>query len=390
MGMLAFALPQIQQRFHLSENEIGPVLGLLRLGFIPAVIITVLADFTGRKPFILFSNVLLIAFSIASAMAPGISYFVAFQFLGFMFISAETSVAVVMIVEEAGEMQRGFAVSLLSGLSSIGTALAAIVYGLNAWLHLPFQYIYYYGIPPLLVVLFLRTRIKETATFKRVHYSSASHGLKRKFSEWRQLLRARSDLLFIVCLTVLFYDACVTPSYIMASKFLQQQHHFSPYGVTTLIISSGFFATVGTIGICYLSDKVGRKKILLVSMALTSVAVIAFYHVQGYSLYAAWFLFIIVSASSASLLTTVGTELFPTVTRASATGIRGMFSAIGGAAGLILEGQLQKKMGGDAASLSLLTIFILLSLVLVFFRLPETAGRQLDEGTIPAESSLLP
>ncbi len=377
-GMLSFALPQLQREFHLSEGQLGPLLGLLRLGFIPAVFITVLADFIGRKPFIILCNVALIGFTAAAALVPGLSWFITCQLLGFMFISAETSVAVVMIVEEAKNMARGFAVSTLSGLSSIGTACAAIVYAVNSYYHLPFRYMYLYGIPPLLVVVLLRTRLKETSSFDHVRNASARQSLKKKMIGWTSLLQASAGRLFFVSIIVLFYDACAAPTYIMASKFLQEHRHFMPYQVTALIIGSGFFATVGTIAICYLSDKAGRKKILLASMGVTIASVAGFYHTQGSLLYLTWFLFIVASASSASLLTTIGTELFPTATRASATGIRGMFSATGGAIGLVLQGKLQEKSGGMATSLSLLTIFILLGIILTMWKIPETAKTDLS------------
>ncbi|MGB8193154.1 MAG: hypothetical protein WCF67_14595, partial [Chitinophagaceae bacterium] len=34
MGLISFALPQLQEHFHLTEKEVGPIVGLLRLGFI--------------------------------------------------------------------------------------------------------------------------------------------------------------------------------------------------------------------------------------------------------------------------------------------------------------------------------------------------------------------
>ncbi len=385
MGLIAFALPQLQQKFHIPEEQVGFMLGLFRLGFIPAVLITVLADLVGRKPFILFATFICIVLSVATANTNSLGGFITWQFMTFMFISAETSVAVVMIVEETKNTLRGLAVSLLSGLSAIGTACAALVYGLNEYLGVPFQYSYYYGLAPLLIILYLRTRLKETARFDQIAHTANRNTLKLRLQGWKGMLIAGRGRLLIICLIVFFFDAAVVPSYILASKFLQQAHSFTPYQVSTLIIGSGFFATVGSLVICYYSDLVGRKKVLAVLMLITVLAIVGFYHADRYYLYICWFLFIIASASAAALLMTIGTELFPTATRASAAGLRGMFSAVGGALGLMVESRVYRYTGEHRSAVSLITIFILISLIIAYFRVPETAGKELEQitGTYP-------
>ncbi|MGB8191366.1 MAG: MFS transporter, partial [Chitinophagaceae bacterium] len=347
--------------------------------FIPAVFIAILADFIGRKPFILLSTFLLIACSIATANAGSITSFIVFQFLAFMFISAETSVAVVMIIEEAKNNMRGFAVSLLSGLSAVGTGFAAVVYGINAYMDLPFQYNYYYGILPLLIILVLRSRLKETQLFNHAVQDTVKQSLKDKIRERFSLLKSRSGNLLMVCLVTLFYDACVAPAYILASKFLQESHAFTPYQVSAIIVISGSVATLGAIGIGYVSDVRGRRKILLALMLATIASVAIFYNTRDIGLYIAWFVFIFVSSSAASLIMTIGTELFPTATRASAAGIRGMFSAAGGALGLVLEGELIRKFKTHNISIALLTVLIVVSAVLVYWKLPETAKKELEQ-----------
>jgi MFS family permease len=375
LGLLSFSLPQLQDQFNIPEAEIAPLLGLLRLSVIPALFIILLADLVGRKKLIIASNIGLIVLCLLTANAGSIQQFILFQFITFMFISAELGVATIMIVEDAKKKKRSFSVSLLAGFSSVGTASAAIVYAWNSQLGgKPLQG-YYYGILPLLIVLVLRSRLQETPAFAKSH--SRKRTLVIKTRRIIRSVKRNVGLISNLGLISFLFDSTITLSYILASKYLQEAHHFSSAAVSALVVGAGFFATVASTLICYISDIRGRKPVMIIAMFASFLSILLFYHAADAILYVGWFFFIAASAASNSLLATSSAELFPSSSRATITGIRGIFAALGTATALMLEGWLVKTTGAHDQSISIISLAILLAIGLVISKIPETANKPL-------------
>ena len=82
--------------------------------------------------------------------------------------------------------------------------------------------------------------------------------------------------------------------------------------------------------------------------------------------------------STDTLFSALTTEIFPTAYRATISGLGSLFSAMGAAIGLLLEGRLYDLLGGHGPAISSLLIGIVVMVACVAF-LPEPAGKILEE-----------
>jgi sugar phosphate permease len=78
-------------------------------------------------------------------------------------------------------------------------------------------------------------------------------------------------------------------------------------------------------------------------------------------------------------ISTYGAELFPTRSRSTATGIRGVISTIATALGLALISVLYTVVGSNWNAILILCGVGIVVPILFYFLFPETAGKPLDE-----------
>jgi hypothetical protein len=82
----------------------------------------------------------------------------------------------------------------------------------------------------------------------------------------------------------------------------------------------------------------------------------------------------------------LGSELFPTSYRSTASSVHAAVGTVAGSAGLWLESWLYPMAGSHAAAITWMLALVWIAPVVVLLLLPETAGRELEEIS-PAASS---
>jgi MFS transporter, putative metabolite:H+ symporter len=131
-ALLTLALKQIQKGLQISEQALGNLLTLIRLGYIGSLLVTPLADVFGRRRLLLYTVVAYTIFTGLAAISPTAHFFVACEMLARVFAGAEGTVALVILSEEVDAGVRGWAVGLLAALSSVGFGIAALAFaGIN-------------------------------------------------------------------------------------------------------------------------------------------------------------------------------------------------------------------------------------------------------------------
>jgi len=391
MGVLSFGLPQFQTRFHISENEIGPFIAILRIGLIPAVVITFFVDFIGRKPVILFSKSMLIICSVISGLTKSKIVFAVTQLIGFMFIGAETSIVFVIVSEMSMQNRKALTLSVLTGFSAIGTGCAVFVYGINSYFNLPVQFAYFFIVPLLLLVLFFQSSMKDQRMIRLKAHNGLADSLRINIIKWWEVMRQSTRRMIYISLISFLFDATIVPAFFFASTYLQHSHGFKPQDVSMLIIFSGSIATLITIAIGHLSDQVGHKRVLVFMMLATAASIISFYNAHGVALYVSWLIFILSSAAVSNIYVTIYAEIFHVNNRVSAMGIRGMFSTLGAFAGLILQGSIFTHTHSNSTAICLITGSIVIGILLTCFYIPgayrKTGLADTNNNTVPDQTT---
>lgn len=380
IAILGLALPQIQEGLGIAENEVGRLTAIIRLGVLPALLLTLLADSLGRRRLLLLTILGFTFATFVTAFAANTGQFTAFQFVARMFIVAEGMLAVVVIAEEIRARYRGWGIGVLSAFGALGHGLASVIFALVELLPYGWRALYALGAAPLLFVAWFRRSLRETRRFvvyqerrnDRPGWRTAVLPVKHLIVMYPGRLAALCAALFPVAFTL---DAAL----IFVSKTLQQTHGYAPVHVTLLFLTVGVVAPVGNLLAGWLGDRWGRKRVLVVAMAANICGLLAFYNLSGALVPVAFGLMLLSLQIISPLFAALGAELFPTSYRSTASGVRQVVTTIGGAIGLWAEGHLYNYFGSHPAAISALVLALPLAPCIVWFWLPETANRELEE-----------
>ncbi|MGH7357106.1 MAG: MFS transporter [Candidatus Rokuibacteriota bacterium] len=380
LALLALALPQIKTGLGVADADIGALIAVVRLGVMPAIVLTVLADRMGRRRLLLATILGVTVCTFLTAFARSAAEFAALQFLARVFIAGELMLAVVVIVEEFDANVRGWGIGVMAALGSCGGGLAAIVFSVVNVLPFGWRALYVVGIVPLLLIAWFRRTLRETRRFEHHRYARpAAFGLPAVLQPFRSLARMYPGRILALCAALLPVTFVFETSVVFASKFLQEVRHYSPANVALMYITVGGLGPIGSVVAGRLGDRFGRKRIMIGGLLGCVAAVACFYHVSGVWVPVAWGSMVMTGTIVAVLFAALGGELFPTSYRSTASGVRAVVGTLGAALGLWTEGRLYGVVGSHAAAITLMLVVVPLSPLIIAFMLPETAARELED-----------
>ncbi len=377
LGILTLALPAIQVSLAIPEDRVGTLLAVIRLGMLPALGLGVLADRWGRRALLLATIVGFTICTVLTAGAPGVGTFVAAQFVARIFIAAEDTLAVVVAAEEIAAVRRGLALGVLAALGGVGHGLAAVSYAVVGSGPYGWRLLYLAGAVPLAVVAWLRRSLVETRRFQahRARHAGATSGF---WAPLTALVRTHPTRVLALAAMILPIYFVTAPAVSFQSKFLQEAHGYTPAAVALLYFVGGGVSVLTQLAVGRVSDAVGRKPAVLATLALMAAGTLLLYRGDGPWVLAGWLVMMAAYLGVDVMMSALGSELFPTAYRSTASAARAVTATCGAALGLALEGALFNLTGGHGAAIS----WMLLPLALVpvaLAALPETAQRELEE-----------
>ena len=389
-NIFGLATLQIQASLNIPEDLVAPTLSYLRLAAVIALGIAYSADLVGRRRLLLITIVGQAIATLATAFVADYPQFLAAQFATRVFGYAEEMLCVVYIVEEVEAGVRGWANGTLAAMSSTGTGIASLVFALVNFLPYKWRAIYVIGALPLFLVAYLRRGLPETKRFARKDearamaskVASALNLLKRLFSEYPGRVLG-------VVIAVAGFGFAIGSANFLLSKFLQQTHGYTPGQVTALFVPGGFLALVLNILTGRLSDRIGRRPVIITTVLLMASSFALFYSgLGGWVPPVSWIVAIFGYFTTDALLSGYALELVPTAYRATMSGIRYVTMMLSGALCLVLEGRLYDVFHAHGPAISVSLGTVVLTVVALLF-LPEPAGKALEEiaddgDTLPA------
>lgn len=379
LGILNLALPQIQQSFTLSEEDVGKLAAVVRLGVLPALGMSVLADRIGRRSLLLATIVGFTLCTFLTAFVRTATEFAVLQFLARTFVYAEEMLAIVVVTEELEAKARGWGIGLMIAFGAIGHGLSALAFSAVDLLPYGWRALYVAGAVPMLLVAWLRRSLQET---ERFHASAA----RRKRESARSYAAPLYDLLSKHPARVAAMSAALVPvafaggtAIQFQSKFLQAVHGYTPGDVSLLFLTGGPLAMTGGLLFGRASDRFGRRAVLSAVITVNVVATMGFYNGAGLLLPAAWVAAIFTQFGIDVLFSALGSELFATSRRSTASGVRSIVATLAIAGGLAAEGSLYAALGSHAAAITAMAWCALASPLVLMLFLPETAGLELEQ-----------
>lgn len=380
LALFGLALPQIQLGLGVAEEDIGGVGAILRLGVIPALIFTVLADHMGRRGLLLVTVLGFTLTTFLTGFAQNANQFMAMQFLARMFIAAESMLAVVVIAEEFTAETRGWGIGLLGAMGTLGHGLAALMFALVNYLPFGWRALYVLGALPILIVAWLRRSLSETRRFEdHRQQRGASSGLVAILQPVRNLLRMYPGRMLALCAAFLPAAFVVETAMTFVSKTLQQEHGYSPASVAALFLTVGVVAPLGNVAAGLMGDRFGRKPVIVIGFIVNAAMIALFYNTSGIWVPPVWGVMLATLTMLLALFQALGSELFPTSYRSTASGIRQLVATIGAALGLWAEAAIYEVVGSHGTAITWMLIVTPIAPIIAALFLPETANLELEE-----------
>jgi len=376
MTLLAMALKQIQLDLAIPEAELGRLGAVIRLGALPAFLIVLFADLFGRRRVMLYTIIGYTVLTGATALAPDTQTFVVLQFLARTFAVAEVLLAYVVITEEIDAAHRGWGIGALAALGACGSGLALLLFAAVDILPYGWRALYFFGLVPLLAIAWFRRNLPETKRYTQP--STARSVAVFSFAPIRELATTFPGRLIGIASVVALLAFAENAGGFFVAKYLQEAHGWAPWQYSVLGFFGGFIAIFGSAYAGRLSDRIGRRRVGIIFLAIHPLVLIAFYSIGGPLLGILWTIRVFVGIGGDVVLGTYGNELFPTSHRSTAAGARMIAATVGGVAGLAVESLLYGYFGSHWTAVSVLAVFALFAPFIVAL-FPETSGRELED-----------
>ncbi|MCA9522016.1 MAG: MFS transporter [Myxococcales bacterium] len=383
-------LPELRAQWGLSKFDGGMLVAFINAGTVLAYLMVRKADSWGRRRVLTLTIAGYTIFTLLSGLAPNVELFAIAQMIARLFLVGEWATTMVIAAEEYPAARRGFVIGVIQGFSSLGSivcagvvplllatrseSLGALLVGAHPeYTGLGWRLVYFVGAVPLVLLAIARRNLKETKRFMQ-RTDETRHNI---WAIWSSPYRKRLIQLTIVWLVTYL---CTQNAVTFWKEFVLAERGFTKEMVGLIIPIAAVVSMPMVFSVGYLIDKLGRRMGAVVIFVLTALGVLGSYQLYGPLLLGAALTLGIFGASAVlPVLNAYTTELFPTEFRADAFAwsnnllgrIGYVLSPIG--VGLVAEA----TSWGTAVSST--AIFPLVALTMIWFWLPETTGRELEE-----------
>ena len=377
--VLQVITPILLKEFNLTLADMGLLQTISRwIGIVGVFLFPALADLYGRKPVLIWSILGFALFSGLTGFATGFWSLLVLTSITRIALSGENPVGMVMVTETAPTKWRATALGGLVGGYPLGyllcTLTALVVLPLWGW-----RALYWVGILPALLVLWVRISVKESPRFEHVTSEMLKQGIKKQMNVFAPFKRYPREmtigllLYFFYLFTWIGWSAWM-PQFLAREKGL---------GIPTMLqyLSVWMAVAIAAYWICgWLCDKFSRR-----------------YVIPCFVVPAAALLWYIPNLSDASSLFWVGLvlnflitgsfgaglgyvpELFPTQIRGTGFGAAFFFGIAGGSTAPLVLGWIATKYGSLGAGLPVLAVSFFLIAPIFLWLARDTRGKQLKD-----------
>ncbi|HXW40798.1 MAG TPA: MFS transporter [Xanthobacteraceae bacterium] len=380
---LSFAFPAIIAAFHISNADAG-LIGTATLfssafgGWIAGA----LADRIGRVRMLQITILWFAVFTGLCGFAQNYGQLLTFRALMGLGFGGEWAAAAVLIGEIIRPEVRGKAVGTMQSGWAVGWGLAALLATLFFSImpaELAWRALFWVGVTPALLVLFVRRAVDEPAVFTQTQRNLGAAGARTNFLEIFSPAILKTTILTSILTTGAQggYYAITTwlPTFLRTERKLTV---LGSGGYLAVIIIGSF---VGYIVSAWLNDRIGRRSNFIL-FAVCSIITVVLYTQLPVDNTTMMYLGFPLGFFASGIFSGMGpflTELFPTRVRGSGQGFAYNFGRGAAALNPLFVGMLSATLP-LGQSIGVFAIGAYGLLVLAALLLPETKGRVLAAG----------
>jgi MFS transporter, SHS family, lactate transporter len=318
-----------------------------------------LAERFGRCPVLMVDIILFSLLEFASGFAPSLGTLLVLRFLFGIAMGGEWGLGASLAMESIPIGLRGPVSGLLQSGYPSGYFLASLAYFL-LFDRIGWRGMFMVGIAPALLVLLIRIHVKESPAFEaRLEKGPWWEPISQLARHWK------IGLYLVVLMTALNFFSHGTQD--LYPTFLQKQHHFDTHTTGTLTAIMNVGAIIGGIGSGIWSEKIGRKRaIIIASLLALPVVPLWAYSSTVIPLAAGAFLIQVAVQAAWGIVPVHLNELSPPLTRSLFPGLTYQLGNLIASRNAPIQARIAESHGGNYA-LALMIICVITALVIAFW-----------------------
>jgi MFS transporter, SHS family, lactate transporter len=255
--LMVFVLKDIAEEFGTDIRDVTVAIMLtLAMRPIGAYLFGRAADRWGRRPTLMVNILLYSILEFLSGLAPNLTVLLILRALYGIAMGGEWGVGASLTMESIPPHARGFVSGFLQSGYPTGYLIASIVYALLFPI-VGWRGMFMIGVLPALLVLYIRKNVSESPSWSRPEQSNTVSILK---AHWRLGIYA------VLLMTAFNFLSHGTQD--LYPTFLQVQHGLSPQVVGTIAVIYNIGAIIGGIVCGSLSERLGRRRTIVVTALL--------------------------------------------------------------------------------------------------------------------------
>lgn len=381
----SLALPYLERDFQVNLRELGFATGALSAGAVAAFVFVQLADRYGRRPLFLAVVLGYTACTVLTAFSAGVYDFVFYQFLARAFQTAEVGLGAIILTEELPTRYRGRGVTLMLSAIMLGGALAALLFPLLVQTAFGWRSLYLAGSTLIIPVAFYWKKFQESHRWLQEQEgwrSSASEHARFKHWQKIRLVFSAEHQKKLLAATILWFFSWLYAGVVILffSYYVMNERGWNPERVGKVMALGYLVAFVGYAASGPLLDSLGRKVTASMYFILGAISATICYRAEDPLILSTFYLLTLATTGITAIAATISSEIFPTSIRATANAVaNNIFGRTGNVAAPILVGILSGHLGSAGGAVSYVVWGNLICVPIIFFLLPETKNKALEE-----------
>jgi SHS family lactate transporter-like MFS transporter len=240
-----------------------------------AIIFGLLADRYGRRRPLMANVIFFSVVELFCGFAPNYTVFLILRTLYGIGMGGEWGVGASLAMEAAPSRSRGILSGILQSGYSVGYLLAAIA----ARVILPlsptwgWRAMFWVGGVPALLALYIRSKVQESEAWKQHRAPTLGAILGKVKEHWKLFLY------LVALMTMMMFMSHGTQD--LYPDFLKSEHKAAPATVAEIVMLYNVGAVLGAVLFGFLSERVGRRYSMLMSLAISLLIIPAWAFGRG-------------------------------------------------------------------------------------------------------------
>ena len=263
--LVVFCLTSIGQEFHKSDAQIALSL-TLTLAFRPigAFLFGMMADRYGRRLPLMLDLIFYSIVEVLTGLAPGYKSFLVLRALFGIGMGGEWGVGASLAMEQAPPKWRGVLSGLLQEGYAAGYLLAAGAY-FFVFPHFGWRPLFFLGGLPALLALYIRWGVQESEVWKQTRHSD--------WKDWARGVTSNWKLMLYLTLLMAMMNFSSHGTQDLFPTFLQRDWNLGPQARAAVTAVSMVGAITGGILFGFISDRLGRRRSMMLAIALAALSI---------------------------------------------------------------------------------------------------------------------